>query len=718
MNKSMLGLLGFLLLIPLVNAEIEIFTPSDDEVIYANSTIIKWDTNETFSWIAYSIDDGTNTSLAFEGVNASHSFVPTSQISTVLGIVYDDENDTLWVHNDDGDDCYEYWINGSYKGNNFSPGTGSPLAYDFAYNPKNATFTFPRQTDGKIYLYWQNGTLKSSRDGDVYCSKGYGAALVNDYTILLVNCDGTIKRYHAHNLSYIDSNITLLYSEKSIDSDGQFLWATFSSDIESATYKYWLNNGSVENVRINEDQNSLGITQNGTYLWRTEVIDDEVVRYVGHSYSGFGYAGNKTHHFGEIGDYNITIWMNTTSGWQKDEKNFSIIENINATTPDNDENWSYSQIAGQMETFNLTIKTSGGFDSSINFTYTDDLANTSAFTIELMNTTILAGSNQNISLVNITSSSSLISGNYSGYINVSRQENYNFTLIQINVTIATQSGDVDIKNTSWSIAKNTEENIKRYFEIWNKGDYNLTNCEMSLSTTLSVGFSCDKSAFTVSNETNVTVGCTFSDGSAGSDSSPIVSISCIANDQGGYDEDTVFGSISISSTSGGGGGGGGGTKKQCGEYVIYPSQGFSRFGSEGSKTADMILRINNGPEPQQFFGSFKRDLINYCEILESPDDVIPGNGFDKFVLSCIAPNGTIEEHFEIWTNTGCSDSRTILLSSELGPLESIVNWLFGAVSGNLDLGFLVEPINIVGFEVPLGAILLVIILIIIVVVIL
>jgi len=177
---------------------------------------------------------------------------------------------------------------------------------------------------------------------------------------------------------------------------------------------------------------------------------------------------------------------------------------------------------------------------------------------------------------------------------------------------------------------------------------------------------------------------------------------------------TVGGIGSCAGGGPGGGPGGGTVLPQCEEYRIYPTEGFQGFANMGEPIADFVLRINNGNYSQIFFGKFSDELIEHCTIAEKPEDRIPANGLGIFVLRCIAPNGTVDGYFEIWTDTGCQDSRSIFISNQMDIFIALSNFIFRIVSGKATLGDLFNLVNIFGFQIPLWLIIFLITLIIII----
>lgn len=364
---------------------------------------------------------------------------------------------------------------------------------------------------------------------------------------------------------------------------------------------------------------------------------------------------------------------------------------------ENDQDYEFSQIASENETFNLNLTVDGNQNNTINFTLTDDLANYSRFIVNISNFT-LQPNVSNLTQVYILSNSSLASGQYNGTINVSRMNDNNFSLIEVNITVSAQRGNVILMEGGdevFSIATNKNTPITKIIDIQNDGNYNLSHCNFSFITSAPMFMICNISDFNVTNTTNSTASCLFTPSGTGSDDTASVKLTCTATSSGGIDTDALSGSIAISS-SGDGGGDGGGIGEVCGEYTIYPTTKIGGYGAEGKRIGNFTLRIQNGDTPQYFYGTFSTELKQYCQLAEYPKSEIPANGIGSFVISCIAPEDTVDGHFVITTNTGCDDSRPISISSA-GFWGIMATFISSLVDGNPNFSVLFED---GGFGIP------------------
>lgn len=410
----------------------------------------------------------------------------------------------------------------------------------------------------------------------------------------------------------------------------------------------------------------------------------------------------------QTGDYNVTITATDDNGYTTTQMwNFTVsLGTMSVLTPDADHTHEFSILAGNTEYFNLTINVSLGdglSNSTFNFTWTDNLTNQSVCLLNLAGisniTAFSQGGSSNKSLINITINSSLGTGTYSGIINVSRQQDNSYVLIEVNFTVSSYAGDVDIVNTSFSMAKTTSESIMKQFLVWNKGNRNLTSCVFSTTNTLAVTIACDQEGFTVSNETNVTANCNFNDGLPGTDPSASVTLICVSTDGGGTDSDSISGSMTLTSLDTGGGGGGG-SSQECTDYLLFPTEGYSGFADIGDSAGKFTFRINNGEQSQYFSATFSDEIQELCRLVDFPDSTTPANGIDLFVVECFAPNGTVEGTINFYTDTGCEDSRPILLSSQLDFFTAQAVVLFNVISADLQFSDLFIDADVFGVKLP------------------
>jgi hypothetical protein len=349
------------------------------------------------------------------------------------------------------------------------------------------------------------------------------------------------------------------------------------------------------------------------------------------------------------GSWNVSVLARDDDGYTASTSwNFSIdLGVIEFMTQEGSGTRSFPQLSGDTTLFNITLKTLGNSNNTINFTLTDDLANTTKFiTILSSNSTILEPNVLQRFEVNITSNVSLTTGNYSGYIIATRDEDGNVSRIAVNITISLLSGRIDIYQTAFALSLVTGSSDTRNFTIQNTGNYNLTNCSVSLITTASVGFSCvNTTGFDIENGTNLTDTCTFTGVGASTDNGAILTVTCVATPTGVTDVDSIVGSISIISLPTPTPGGGGPGQAQCGNgycevsetvdncpqdcfvsipnatFTVLPVQGvISRFVAANTEFREIITILN--PNSQNFsvvaFISCDKDDIscNWLKILD------------------------------------------------------------------------------------------------------
>ena len=407
---------------------------------------------------------------------------------------------------------------------------------DIDYN--NSVGAYPSvaiDKSNKIHVSYYDGTNKDLK----YCTNSQGY-----WSCEAIDTSGDVGKYTS---IFIEGQRT----RSNFNPSPTIIWNQTS---ETPYFNAIINiSVNVTSITPLKDVNFTVLSPNGTEILNNTngtVVDN----YVWNS-SNFKVDANGTWQITIIatdinGSYDISKW------------NFTIdLGELTVVTEEGDQDYEYSQVAGNSELFNLTLSTNGNTNNTINFTWTGDLANSSLFTVTIENITIEPNVSKDV-IVNITSKQTCPEGHYFGYINATRTEDGNFSLIAVNVSISVLAGDVDILETSFLLSFQDDETKTKDFTIRNNGNYNLTNCNMSLSTSLSLTYSFNRTSFTVSNETDVSVQMTLSDASSGSDDTAIVSIECTATPLGGKDTDSVSGIIIVTAApappppAGGGGGGG------------------------------------------------------------------------------------------------------------------------------------------------------------------
>ena len=329
---------------------------------------------------------------------------------------------------------------------------------------------------------------------------------------------------------------------------------------------------SIPNVTLIEPTQNNTITNNSWMYWNASISNDTTTCVLETNIGNFsmnmsnGYCyynlTNSTSPLYVCGKILVSDLANNTNQteqicWWLN----SYFGNITATTPDGDQDWEYSQIAGETESFNLSFTTTGNINSSVNFTLSGDLANSSRFTVVFdPEIVIVVPSETSKTTVNITSNISLPSGTYTGEIIWHSQNTTETGIINVTIYISSASGDVNIVNTTFSISMYKDTTTQRHFYIENNGNYNLTNCNMSFSSIISTTVNWSMNSFTIPVGQSVTVTMNLTANEIGADDSAKVSVSCIATVEGGTDSDTITGTLFVTQyqaptpTEAGGGG--------------------------------------------------------------------------------------------------------------------------------------------------------------------
>ncbi len=379
------------------------------------------------------------------------------------------------------------------------------------------------------------------------------------------------------------------------------------------------------------------------------------------------------------GTWTVNITAGDTEGFTTTiEWTFSIsLGTLTVETPDADQDHEFSLNASETETYNLTLTTDGNSNNTINFTESGDLSNITICNVSYQSNpyTLENGSSENI-LVTITTSTSSPSGTYSGTITVNRTNDGDETNITVNFTISSLgAGDVDILNTTFAISGYDNEIFTRTFSINNSGTYNLTHCNMSLTTTVSSSSGWSNSDFTIEVAEEQSVTLTFTPSGTGNDNSPILKCLCQATASGGKDSDSIGGAIAIASSSGdeGGNGGGGSTKDDDllqvllltdFKFKIYPRflepSPFSTSLLPNSTIQWKNIRIfNQESEPNKTFiplwvwscEGYENCLSDWCTFYHEDEKIltmgIPPSQQESFTLDCTIPiNATMNRKYE------------------------------------------------------------------------
>lgn len=255
----------------------------------------------------------------------------------------------------------------------------------------------------------------------------------------------------------------------------------------------------------------------------------------------------------------VILWVNgTSSAVNITERYFSYknYANVTVTAPDTSTQYTYTNKAGENESLSLTVTSTGDSNSTVVFNTTGNLSNSSLFIVTFFTDTLILTANATVYLpLNITANAST-NGTYTGNITWETTDEANdFSgVIEVTATISATAGDVSFITSTFNINTNAGLTVNSFFRVENLGDANLTECNASLSTSVSLVSTFNMTAFTIAINESQQFVMTLSDMSEGLDPSSILSLTC--NTAEGTDSDSITGSIFVQASEAGAGGGG------------------------------------------------------------------------------------------------------------------------------------------------------------------
>ena len=295
-----------------------------------------------------------------------------------------------------------------------------------------------------------------------------------------------------------------------------------------------------------------------------------------------------------------------------------------------------------------------------------------------------------------------------------------------NFTTYVFTGVPDIANATWIASKMTDTSTTFNIEIGNSGDYNLTNCNMSFTNSLSASATYSLSDFNITNTTNRTVIVTLpSGGSAGTDSSAVVTVNCTSNATNEYDTDSVTGSLVILEGGGSGGGpSGGGAGDACGDgicvypetsvtcaidckevsfyvepkFLEYPAVPGSKIVCIGSLEGCVVSLVNNGTDDINVTVTIREtidDSYTWANLIDESGNLtkkmnvwVPAETTKLVTVSVVIPNETEEGIYQF--NIEFESSR----NKEIFKYFVDVSYTAGGISGLfmiLGAGYEISP---------------------------
>lgn len=650
---------------------------------YSSPLWLNWSSPNNMSWAAYSLNGGTN------NTNIYTLFEYSSRGTNIGGV---DVNDTHIFVSDIGTDYISlYFKNGTYTGITweFDPDgyTNNPMGL-----VTNGTIIWVASwSNNAIYAYYQNGTYTGEYIYmiDSPCTCTYGTGITKNDTHIWVTdgfhssgqrvCMYKIINNTADCVKGYDTLATGHTYASGIATDNINIWIT---DNNNKIYKYNMDmsfNQTVYNFTGRERDDVGSISTNGSEFWITN--DDTLKAYMYGSDFQIIQTKNNITFSPSAGANNIIIWANDTEGDMNYSQTYFTYKDFGSTTLNTSTgyaNYSFSGTYYHEEIFNISIINSGALSiSRFNVSVTNGTGsqlglNTSNFTVTWNPLTIDSLNNQSILEVNITTAVTTLNTSYYGNITLTREDGASYN-VSVKASYSTSgSGNVDIIfPSSIAISMLTSQTYQSTIIVNNTGNYNLTNCNASLITTLgSATFNI--SSFTVPiGQTNNTL-MIYSSATAGSDASARVSITCDANPVGGTDSDEILVTIAVSSSGGGGttpGGGGGIIVGGDCNFTVTPRAGFQGVGTPGEDIAPFTLTIYNKNISQRFYVRIDGEAKNYCSVDYKLQFDIPPFGTDEFTIRCKAPLNKTIGNVIVESNLGCSYGIPI----SIGPSTSILS---------------------------------------------
>lgn len=354
------------------------------------------------------------------------------------------------------------------------------------------------------------------------------------------------------------------------------------------------------------------------------------------------------------------------------------------TTAESDYNWSFSDVPAGEELMNINFSYSGNQNNTIYFTLNEDLANTTLVSVNSTTNLTLTTTGTTWNTFNLSINSSALTGTYSGNLTwISANDSGQTGNITIYFGIAALAGNVNITTTSWSASKSTTGTYVLTLSANNTGTYNLSHCNWTFTSALGATAAFSNSDFTITNTTSyLSSTATISGGSEGTDTTARFTLTCQATAAGDTDTDSLTGTLTLTAPSSTGGGGGPvGPGVSCGYYNAYPTGAFEGYNQPGHNMSIWYLRIDNGNVSQTFYADLSDEVSPYCDILDGPTDETPAYGFAMFSIMCRAPEEKITGHLLLTTDTGCEDSRPIIIYPSSAIISEITEGIYNFATG-------------------------------------
>lgn len=317
-------------------------------------------------------------------------------------------------------------------------------------------------------------------------------------------------------------------------------------------------NASIYNNRFTYGHD-ISLSGTNTITWNTTKTAGTNI--VGQSFLGGNFWGdNRT--FDEDGDYlgedNYTLATGQTDL-------LPLVETILG----GDLYWNpqtYNAVfnTSENDTFDIQLQVNGTANMfhNLDFNYTGDLANTSIFS-KVWFTEDPTNITDTISTITVTLQPCTVcapaSGTYSGNITINDTRINKQVVVEVNATLTNDGFAVlNMTPTSKTVSKTSTTEATTEFTLQNVGNYKGSNCNATVSSTLSSFTLVSPNNFDIAANSNKTITLTFGTGSAGSYVGSL-DVICMA-EENGTGTATESSSILLSVTTGTNPGTGGGTK--------------------------------------------------------------------------------------------------------------------------------------------------------------
>ena len=381
--------------------------------------------------------------------------------------------------------------------------------------------------------------------------------------------------------------------------------------------------------------------------------------------------------------FNVTAYNNNSEDdsivWSENIH----IGNITLTSPD-----EYAEVnsVGNATTLNLIVTHNATSKVEYNLSITDNehLENASRFVWDFGDDfNITADSNYEISY-NVTSTDDAPVGDYIGNITITRTYDDNTYKIPIKLSVSTtEVAKLITFPTSKSNSILTDSQITWILQVNNTGNYNATNCNLSVIGTLESYYMIGNSSFEVLANADFNINVTITaNASLLETTADTMSLTCTTSAEGGTTSKQIPLSLTITDAGqegiGGGGGGSpllviGGTNETNIQIVDPSNKKIIFIGKTNTNTSTVPFRIKNiGSDSDSFEYILSDDIMGNCW-LEFNSEVIAGGTLGNYNgLTCFMKEDIYKGAIEIKSNHGDTE-----ISVQVGStLNKYITFIF------------------------------------------